>query len=357
MKKYNVIKSKKGQQLNQREVRMINDCTVEGLLLFDVKYKNSNVILTYNTDGLVPLRDFLKFNEMSKKLFVILLRNIVIGLKSIDANKFSRDLISLDLCTTYVDPASWRVYLMYIPLQPYEVKNNLKNYLQDFVSVCSFVLGENLEYVQSFVENLNTSVVYTANNLEEYCNLLSEQFIQNNSNRVNKQICPICSAKIIENEEYCPFCGGNINGHPTLRTQDLTADDGVHYQNQHQSNYSQDEISVNENGVVTIFKGSQEFDKSVWLEDRSKSGKISISKFPFRIGKSNELTDLQINNSAVSRKHADILKENGKYFIVDMGSTNGTYLSNKRIQPGVKELLNDGMIVKFANAEFKIHID
>ena len=53
----------------------------------------------------------------------------------------------------------------------------------------------------------------------------------------------------------------------------------------------------------------------------------------------------------------DILKEQGQYYICDLGSTNGTYLCGKRIQPGVKEQLTDGMIIEFANSKFKVHID
>ena len=68
-------------------------------------------------------------------------------------------------------------------------------------------------------------------------------------------------------------------------------------------------------------------------------------------------TDYRIQNSAVSRKHADIIKEQGQYFVMDLGSTNGTYLGGRRIQTGVKELLSDGAIVRFANAEYKVHID
>lgn len=45
----------------------------------------------------------------------------------------------------------------------------------------------------------------------------------------------------------------------------------------------------------------------------------------------------------VSRKHARIILQNGKYLIEDLGSTNGTFVNRgRRLLPGTKQPLNDG---------------
>ncbi|HEY0656866.1 MAG TPA: FHA domain-containing protein [Pyrinomonadaceae bacterium] len=44
----------------------------------------------------------------------------------------------------------------------------------------------------------------------------------------------------------------------------------------------------------------------------------------------------------VSRRHARILRQNGKYLIEDLGSTNGTFVNRgRRLIPGSKQPLND----------------
>ena len=116
-------------------------------------------------------------------------------------------------------------------------------------------------------------------------------------------------------------------------------------------------ISKNENGVVTVFSNTNRIVKSVWLEHCTTGKKVYISKFPFRIGKAGDIKDLELITNAISRKHADILKEQGQFYVVDLDSTNGTYINDKKIQPGVKEMLTDGVLVNFANAEFKFCID
>lgn len=42
--------------------------------------------------------------------------------------------------------------------------------------------------------------------------------------------------------------------------------------------------------------------------------------------------DLVIQDILVSRKHAEIRFENGKYAIYDLNSTGGTYLNNKKVE-------------------------
>ena len=48
-------------------------------------------------------------------------------------------------------------------------------------------------------------------------------------------------------------------------------------------------------------------------------------------------------DAKVSRRHARIRRNNGSYFIEDLGSTNGTYVNRgRRLLPGNAQVLNDG---------------
>lgn len=354
MKRNLVIKGKKGQQLNQREFKLIYSGAVEGVLLLDIECKKNYVNLKYNTNGLIRMKDFLRMNEITKRLFVVMLRNIVVGLKSMENNRLSRDLISWNIGTTYVNPSSWHVYLMYIPLQPYEITGNLKNFLQEFISTCNFSGYETVEYVQELVNELNAEVTYTISKLEQYCDRVSEKILLGSAKQMDKFFCPACLGKLMSDENVCPFCGTKIT--KQLSGNEIPGNKKTHCT---ENDVEQGTIVVNEdaNGLLTVFKGTSKAAQTMWLEDRERTGKIIPSKFPFRLGKMDGVTDYRIYNSSVSRKHADIIKERGTYYVVDLGSTNGTYLSGIRLQPGVKEALTDGSILRFADAEFKVHID
>lgn len=48
-------------------------------------------------------------------------------------------------------------------------------------------------------------------------------------------------------------------------------------------------------------------------------------------------------DAKVSRRHARVVRNNGTYFIEDLGSTNGTYVNRgRRLLPGNAQILNDG---------------
>lgn len=53
--------------------------------------------------------------------------------------------------------------------------------------------------------------------------------------------------------------------------------------------------------------------------------------------------DQHDSDAKVSRRHARIVRNNGSYFIEDLGSTNGTYVNRgRRLLPGNAQALNDG---------------
>ncbi|MBW2063324.1 MAG: FHA domain-containing protein [Deltaproteobacteria bacterium] len=56
---------------------------------------------------------------------------------------------------------------------------------------------------------------------------------------------------------------------------------------------------------------------------------------PVSIGRSHH-NDVQIKDLAISRRHLEIIRREGKYFIKDLKSKNGTFVNGKRIRPGLE---------------------
>ena len=60
--------------------------------------------------------------------------------------------------------------------------------------------------------------------------------------------------------------------------------------------------------------------------------------------------NIQINNPVVSGLHAELLiLDDGKIFIEDKSSTNGTYVAGQRIEPGVETEIRRGDLVQFGS--------
>jgi len=67
-----------------------------------------------------------------------------------------------------------------------------------------------------------------------------------------------------------------------------------------------------------------------------------------------DLTDLGGADGGVSRKHAVIHRAGTGFTIEDMGSTNGTYINKKRIQPNVPQTIKPGDEVRLGKLSFSL---
>ncbi len=62
--------------------------------------------------------------------------------------------------------------------------------------------------------------------------------------------------------------------------------------------------------------------------------------------------DIYINDPFLSKKHARIFLSEGKYYIEDLGSTNGTFVNGKRIEPGKCIRIKDSDKITFGTICF-----
>ena len=86
--------------------------------------------------------------------------------------------------------------------------------------------------------------------------------------------------------------------------------------------------------------------------------KIRVDKTSFRIGKEGMICDYSVaDNNAVSRTHADILTKNGRFYVVDLGSTNRTYVDGRVITPKQEIEIFAGTRLRFANEEFDFYVE
>jgi hypothetical protein len=64
------------------------------------------------------------------------------------------------------------------------------------------------------------------------------------------------------------------------------------------------------------------------------------------------------NEAKVSRRHARIIARDGKYYLEDLGSTNGTYINRgRRLIPGTPQPLADGDEIIVGKTFLRFHLD
>jgi hypothetical protein len=67
-----------------------------------------------------------------------------------------------------------------------------------------------------------------------------------------------------------------------------------------------------------------------------------------------DLTPFQAYASGVSRLHAVVKREADRTVVMDLGSSNGTYLNGRRINPHTEEVLKHGDVVALGKLKIQV---
>lgn len=86
-----------------------------------------------------------------------------------------------------------------------------------------------------------------------------------------------------------------------------------------------------------------------------ESFQLVIQDPEYKIGKKQDLVQGWIPfNNAVSRLHCKIVLRNGRHYVVDLGSANGTFVNGKRLDANREVPLKPGDRLRLANSDFLV---
>ena len=162
-------------------------------------------------------------------------------------------------------------------------------------------------------------------------------------------ICSNCQHQNVAGAMFCAECGAQLDGIDTLITQAIT-DEQIAEELKKQPTRPEP-ASAPVNSWISLH-----------LMD---SGKILplASRNEFTLGRLSEgqpimpdidLTPYQAYASGVSRLHAVVKRDSNRVMVMDLGSSNGTYLNGRRINPHVEESLSHGDIVALGKLKIQI---
>lgn len=84
---------------------------------------------------------------------------------------------------------------------------------------------------------------------------------------------------------------------------------------------------------------------------------IYITGVLFRIGKSVDGIEYTItDNTSISRHHADIVKRENSYFVVDQNSTNHTFVNEQMIGAGNQVPVKSGDVIRLSDISFRFEV-
>ena len=80
---------------------------------------------------------------------------------------------------------------------------------------------------------------------------------------------------------------------------------------------------------------------------------LLLTFYPFFVGKDENRMDGVVQDAYVSRYHARIDREGEEIRVMDLGSTNGTFVNRERLQPYESRVLREGDLLFFAQREYE----
>ena len=365
-----IIKSQKGQQISEHEAYAINANKVKGLLHLDVVQKGSSFKLIYNITGFITFKEFLA-TPLNKESFAKILQNILDNLQSMEEAYFTQHNLLMDFNRVMVNPATQHIYFVYVPIQFFDSGDSLREFLLNIIQYCTFAPGEDNSYVRDYITILNSGINFSVFELEEYINKLLGQ----KTTRAQDIECPQCKTKLKKGTNYCHACGAKVSGNtgntgkgvydPLADTkgkeiEETIEEEEVIVRKDNTQGLSDGTTVLGADPGGTTVLGSEELEAPVYpyLIREKVDEKISVNKPSFRIGSERKYVDYWVSdNSTVSRSHADIITREKRYFIIDLNSTNKTYVDGRAI-PVEKEVeLFDGTRVRLSNEDFVFHIE
>lgn len=357
------IKGEKGQQVSEREIFMINTNVLSGAIPMIYEKKGSAFQIIYNVTGLTVLKEYLR-SPFDRKTFALLNKDILEKFEELQKNVFNQQNLLLDLDHVFVNPATRDVYYIYVPIQFFQNQVNLKNFFLSMVQNCTFVAGNDTNYVSEYIQILNSNMNFS---LFEFKN-----FIESLLDEKKNIQCPKCGLSIEMGSVFCSGCGARLIRE---KVQQRSIYDPMKMEYKAASTMTERASVVQEKepyGTQGLSNAEQQRQSNILGEPRSgttvlnlrnqtnipgqaclvdSTGKrIVITKAYFVVGKSGEGVDYSITgNSAISRRHMAIIKKENQFFVEDLHSTNKTYLNEQLIAPEVEMPLQSGDVIKMAN--------
>ena len=154
--------------------------------------------------------------------------------------------------------------------------------------------------------------------------------------------CRVCQAKYVTNTIYCTECGAYLLEKDKLETDPLEV--------AHIRWLGKDHGPQAINAMDLPGTGPLSVRLTIRRRTRKRELEVSLVK-PARLGRSdpaqNIFPEVDLSNdlaleSGVSREHACIFARGRTLMVEDLGSTNGTLLNGKRLDPYIPEQLNHG---------------
>lgn len=308
-----MMKAGRKERINETELSQLARIKPCGIMHV-TKTKKDSVI--YTCPANINLTDRLK-KAVSKYDFFFMMEQIVIMVQDVYNNGLNVNSVRFNMDDVYINEMTKEMYFIYFPIVGGQESADIVGFIENIIYTMTPVINEDTNYISRFMYYVRSFHGFNGNAIEKYISR-EERAVVN----VLKNTAVTMQQQIMQQ-----VMQGSMDGTTVL------SDDGISVQ------------QIQQMQPVNYHFAS--------LTRQVTGEKIELGKPSFVLGKNPEKSDYAVaDNTNISRVHAVITMRNGRYYVMDQNSTNGTFINGRIIKAGQETEILPGDCLMLANEEF-----
>lgn len=312
-----MMKAGRKERINETELSQLARIKPCGIMHV-TKTKKDSVI--YTCPANINLTDRLK-KAISKYDFFFMIEQIVIMVEDVYNNGLNVNSVRFNMDDVYINEMTKEMYFIYFPIVGGQESADIVGFIENIIYTMTPVINEDTNYISRFMYYVRSFHGFNGNAIEKYISREERAVVNVLKNKA------VTMQQTMQQQIMQQVMQGSMDGTTVL------SDDGISVQ------------QIQQMQPVNYHFAS--------LTRQVTGEKIELGKPSFVLGKNPEKSDYAVaDNTNISRGHAVITMRNGRYYVMDQNSTNGTFINGRIIKAGQETEILPGDCLMLANEEF-----
>lgn len=312
-----MMKAGRKERINETELSQLARVKPCGIMHV-TKTKKDSVI--YTCPANINLTDRLK-KAISKYDFFFMIEQIVIMVEDVYNNGLNVNSVRFNMDDVYINEMTKEMYFIYFPIVGGQESADIVGFIENIIYTMTPVINEDTNYISRFMYYVRSFHGFNGNAIEKYISREERAVVNVLKNKA------VTMQQTMQQQIMQQAMQGSMDGTTVL------SDDGISVQ------------QIQQMQPVNYHFAS--------LTRQVTGEKIELGKPSFVLGKNPEKSDYAVaDNTNISRVHAVITMRNGRYYVMDQNSTNGTFINGRIIKAGQETEILPGDCLMLANEEF-----
>ena len=312
-----MMKAGRKERINETELSQLARIKPCGIMHVTKTKKDS---VTYTCPANINLTDRLK-KAVSKYDFFFMMEQIVIMVQDVYNNGLNVNSVRFNMDDVYINEMTKEMYFIYFPIVGGQESADIVGFIENIIYTMTPVINEDTNYISRFMYYVRSFHGFNGNAIEKYISREERAVVNVLKNKA------VTMQQTMQQQIMQQVMQGSMDGTTVL------SDDGISVQ------------QIQQMQPVNYHFAS--------LTRQVTGEKIELGKPSFVLGKNPEKSDYAVaDNTNISRGHAVITTRNGRYYVMDQNSTNGTFINGRIIKAGQETEILPGDCLMLANEEF-----